>query len=116
MTLCSAHRSFEGFDDRGHLLLYNRFTPDQRSTIASTRYCERVTAPADISKVLIKFLLRLCSYTIYSVVKYRPAPAYAGHAAWAAMSHLCFHNRFARDGAKIVELTCSMLGVNRCHD
>jgi hypothetical protein len=71
-----------------------------------------VTAPADISKVLIKFLLRLCSYTIYSVVKYRPDPAYAGRAAWAAMSHLCFHNRFARDGAKIVELTCSMLGAN----
>src|SRR5258708_10890774 len=78
MTLSSAHRSFEGFHSRGRLFPCNRFTPDQRSTIASTRYCERVTAPADISKVLIKFLLRLCSYTIYSVVKYRPTPAAAG--------------------------------------
>src|SRR5258708_27609792 len=109
MTLSSAHRSFEGFHSRGRLFPCNRFTPDQRSTIASTRYCERVTAPADISKVLIKFLLRLCSYTIYSVVKYRPTPASAGIAAWAALSHLCFHSRLARDGARTVEPTCPML-------
>jgi hypothetical protein len=90
MTLFSAHRSLEGFDSRSRLFPYNRFTPDQRSAIVSTRYCERVTAPADISKVLIKFLLRLCSYTIYSVVKYRPTPAYAGSAAWAAKCFLAF--------------------------
>src|SRR5437660_2096415 len=104
MTLFSAHRSFE---------LNKRFAPDQRSAICLHPLLLTGAAPADISKVLIKFLLRLCSYTIYSVVKYRPTPFFPRVAAWAAMSLIfAFTVCFARDGARTVEPICSLLGAN----
>ena len=49
--------------------------------IADCRLHRAASAPAEISKVLIKLTLRLCSYTIYSVVKYRlerPKPSPPG--------------------------------------